>query len=427
MPDWLRSLFSRNWLLVCIGISAIFVLGAASGSKDSAAPVAGLPQVVAPAALDPGVGSSPLGPPPRGEFPLAKTAEGWVSQLALQYQPIVKVARADRFWPVSVNTVLRLQSGGKTTCMNSVSECPPAPALAALTPIGTPGDFLSYPGKPDNAQGQFEAAMQSLEISTSPGDWITDVNADPYKAAQLYFFQSDNVPKTKRTLPRGLISLQYWFFYPFNYLPVLLNAVLWAVDPETATKLTAGYHEGDFEHVSVLLQRLNKPGRDTYVPRFVYMAQHEGGRLFDWHPDQVELEGTHPIVHVGIGGHASYEHCGVHHRNPGFKLRSSYVGLQDYAICDERSAAETASPRGGVFTFDTDTPLVELKRDSWACWPGRFGRVVKKSGVERRMSKVFRKLGLPDIPAALRKVTDGPEAPLHQFENKGECPRSPNR
>jgi Vacuolar protein sorting-associated protein 62 len=399
-----------NWarVLSVVALGAIFGLGALSGGDDLGPLESPTSEISGPFAPDPGTGAAPLGPPPAGELPVSATAEGWISKLAEDYQPILKVARADRFWPVSVSTVLRLRSGGRYTCMSSVKECRTPLALTALTPAGKAEDFLTYPGRPNNAREQFEATLESLGIvSPVAAKWITDVTADPYKSAQIYFFRSDTNPKTKRKLPPGLINLQYWFFYPFNYLPLLVNPVLWTVDPDKATSANVGYHEGDFERISVLVERVNRPGRDRHVPKYVYMAQHKGGKLYDyWDQDQIKLDGAHPIVHVGIGGHASYPNCGAQHRG-GLTIGKAYLGLQDHAVCDDRSDTETGSPRGAVFTFGSNTPVVELERDSWACWPGRFGRVKKKGP-----------FGIP-LP---RNVVDGPETPLRQFENKDECP-----
>jgi hypothetical protein len=408
MPDWLRSVFTWTRLGAGIGIAALFGLGAVSGNDDAAVPVLNVPLPGVLSTGESGPGAT-VATPATPEKTVAETAPEWVSKLALRYQPIVAVARADRFWPVPVSSVLGLQAGERKTCLWSSRSCPPAaaPTLAQLTGDAGEGDYLVYPGLRDRAANQAEGIMQLLGINTTPKKWITDPGSSPYQSAQQYFFLGTRLPDSRRRVLPDRLSLQYWSFYPFNYLPIDFDIVGLPIDPETATRRNWNYHEGDWEHVSVLLRPVRRHTGDVFKPEYVYMARHDKeGELLDW--DKVERRGQHPVVYASLGGHTSYEHCGIHRRSVLWKWLRPIVGrfLYDVAVCDENGHVPKKAPAGPVFEFGPTTRLVELQAGSWACWRGRFGSLGKK---------IF------GIPRSMSRLSDGPKAPLRQFENKEVC------
>ena len=75
----------------------------------------------------------------------------------------------------------------------------------------------------------------------------------------------------------------------------------------------------------------------------------------------------------------------------------------------------------GRYAFPAaSTPLIDLARASWACWPGHFGEATAK---QRRLA------ALPESDprrwqAKVIKVA-GPRSPLMQAENAGVCERGP--
>jgi hypothetical protein len=404
----LGSLLSRGWVIAGVGLAGLTGVGVAVQDDGAAKPV---PPAAIPAAIDPATAPNPLTRAAGGEPTIDETADPTIAKLAHDYQPILVVARADRFWPVSLKTVLSLEVGGKKTCRHVGNLCPPTVGDLSATAAG--GDYLIYPGSPTNAQGQFEAVMQTLKIPESPATWITNVAAHPYKTAQFYVYFSgrvpdlkDNVEKSDEKLPEsGLVNIQYWFFYPLNYLPFEFHRGKLGelgVYPAKATRHNVNYHEGDWEHVSVLLGQSRGPRSITYSPRYLYMARHDNeGRVYRWGNPDVEWDGDHPVVYAAFGGHTSYARCGSQPRRPkvhGVRPFFPVPKLRDRVICALPSPRERRAPVGPVLRFGPNTTLVELKRDSFACWPGRFGRV------------------------GTRGVSKGPKAPLRQGENKSECP-----
>jgi hypothetical protein len=395
----LGSLLSRGWVIAGVGLAGLTGVGLAVQDDGAAKPV---PPAAIPAAIDPATAPNPLTRAAGGERTIDETADPTIAKLAHKYQPILVVARADRFWPVSLKTVLSLTVAGKTTCRHG-GACPPAPTYGDLGPPGIDKDYLSYPGSPKNAQAEFEAVMQTLEIPESPATWITNVAAHPYKTAQFYVYFAGRVPDVKdnaRTfdekLPKsGLVNIQYWFFYPLNYLPIRFrDPGKLGVDPTKATKHNTNYHEGDWEHVSVLLSPSAGSRGVSYSPRYLYMARHDNeGHVYRWSNPNLEWEGDHPVVYSAFGGHTSYRRCGPQARWPKKYRVRVRLPINDQVICEAPSPKYRRAPVGPLFRFGPNTTLVELKRDSWACWRGRFGRL-KGGGVE-----------------------NGPKAPLRQGEN----------
>ena len=89
----------------------------------------------------------------------------------------------------------------------------------------------------------------------------------------------------------GYLNLQYWFFYAYND---------WA----------SGYggfndHEGDWEGFHVFF-KLDAGNRLIEPPAYVCYLGHHSRITKPWtHPD-VKKVGTHPVIYVAAGSHASY-------------------------------------------------------------------------------------------------------------------------
>ena len=94
---------------------------------------------------------------------------------------------------------------------------------------------------------------------------------------------------------RGYKVLQYWFLYPYN---------------DWASHGGHNDHEGDWEVIYVFLD-------DQELPRHVAYSKHVairplyGPSTAVW-AEVEKVEGTHPVVYVGCGSHASYINKGKH-------------------------------------------------------------------------------------------------------------------
>ena len=119
--------------------------------------------------------------------------------------------------------------------------------------------------------------------------------------ADCYLPLSGGAPTVYGAVHRrgGRIVVQYWLFAPFN---------LWSpVVPAAANAWQA--HEGDWEHVAIVLGARGTPVTAGY-------AQHCGGVRLPWARVPLQRGTRRPLVYVGLGSHASYPSPGVHPTDP---------------------------------------------------------------------------------------------------------------
>jgi hypothetical protein len=93
-------------------------------------------------------------------------------------------------------------------------------------------------------------------------------------------------------LNRGYLVLHYWFFYAYNDWGSAHGGV--------------NDHEGDWEMIALYFQ--------DEEPTYIAYAAHIGTpTVHRWETGAVEKrQGTHPVVYVGCGSHASYPSGGTH-------------------------------------------------------------------------------------------------------------------
>jgi hypothetical protein len=344
-----------------------------------------------------------------GEPPIERTTPAALARLARRFQPTVEVTVADRFWPVSVASVLEdrgtpgyglLHGGHRGTCLVHQGRCDVSPpTLSQLTPMGAgTSDYLDYPATLDHGDptAQFQAFLRGQGLpERSTDDWLANPAAlDPWRSAQIYFYDAGigHYGARHRGAPPGLRSLQYWFFYPYNYYPTVVAPRLMPSSPLAADRVNTDLHEGDWEHVSVLLDP------KTSEPRYLYMARHDDeGQALAWNSPLLGFDHGHPIVQAALGGHPTYpDRCGNY---PRAKLKGL---LSDWVVCGS-----------GRFAFGAaTTPLVDLARTSWACWPGHFGEATPKE---------LHDGNLPEYDPRKQIRVAGPLSPLRQAENTHVC------
>ncbi|HWF75276.1 MAG TPA: hypothetical protein VG186_18160 [Solirubrobacteraceae bacterium] len=382
---------------------------------------------------DPALGAGVIVPAPGvapkqahdGEPPI-EAQEGTpaaIARLARQYQPTLLVTVADRFWPVSVNALLAdRRENGDTTCLiqkRSTTVCGSKLTAQDLSgPGSTATDYLQFPEPithdPDGV-GQFKAFMNGQDVNPGPlHAWLADPGLlRPWYTAQIYFYLGPTVslarfPTPATSLPpatpgQRFIPLEYWFYYPYNYFPLLSDSHLMDAAPLAGDNLNVDFHQGDWEHVDVLLDAA------TLKPAWLYMARHSGeGQFVQWGSPYLALDAGHPIVQAALGGHPTYEPgCGVRIRNQPASV------LDDWLVCGS-----------GRFAFRaTSTPLVDIARQPWVCWPGHFGA----AGTRDEIQAATKNEGLID-QAWGQVYVAGPQAPALQAENyKGTCSNAGGR
>lgn len=314
---------------------------------------------------DPAKRTPRCGPPPME----APVADDWQHRLAAKYQPELVLDREDGFWPVPVRTLFSIRDRRATICRRV------APGDDGCLRLGTPGDFpwiggegewLEYPAATDDIDAQHDQMVEALGT------------ADPEKTAAEYFLVH-GVPGQGKP-----VSIQYWFFYPFNYQPAGDHFAL------------GGYHEGDFEAIGVLLSAAGEP-------RYVWMNRHDKeGRAFPWSDAALTVEGDHARVFAARGSHATYENC-ERQRRP----------LQLEGLIDDRPACED---QRRLPLAPEVTPLIDLSRVGWGCWQGLFGHRKGKGAYERIPSLIN---DAPKSPLWQQKFGGGEERPCRGLADPG--------
>jgi hypothetical protein len=345
-----------------------------------------------------------------GEPPIEQTTPG-IAQLARHFQPTILVTVADRFWPVSVGALLAdLGSDGKHTCLYRASQkdCPiSGPTLTDLQPQGSnPDDFLQYPPPLDpDSTSQFNAFVRGQQgIQTAVPtlhSWLRDPGLlNVWNSAQVYFYYAgwahpSRWPVPNRSIPDGrLIALQYWFFYPYNYYPTATTSRLMNDAPLAADVVNTDLHQGDWEHITVLVDP------KTETAQWVYMARHSHeGQYYPWNSPQLSFDEGHLVVEAAFGGHPSYDaHCGA-------RLRFIHPldgSVSDWVVCGS-----------GRFAFRAaTTPLVDIATAPWACWEGHFGVASSTEVGHAKQSE-----GSIQRAIDANYYVAGPRSPLWQAEN----------
>ena len=361
-----------------------------------------------------------------GEPPIQQTADARIARLARRYQPTVEVTVADRFWPVSAGAALAsLGPHGTRTCLFTSQTATQCQTVTSIPASGDSTAYLRFPSTSDfrhravteDPTSQFLAFMHGAHVNPgSTHHWLADPGAlDPWRTAQVYFYFAGPVhyagiagrlphwpvvgsvqptPADAVATSEGLIGLQYWFFYPYNYYPLAVRSQLMSRAPLAGDVQNVDLHQGDWEHVTVLLDER------TLQPVALYTGRHDDeGMFIPWNSRFLTFDQGHPVVQAAFGGHPTYP------RGCGEQTRSKHGAglLSDWLACGS-----------GRFGFRAaSTPLVDLaSRDtSWACWPGHFGEGRYGFEVSTPTADWFTTTVTKYVNVA------GPRSPLWQAEN----------
>jgi hypothetical protein len=326
---------------------------------------------------------------PGNELPVQDTDPPAIAALALRYQPTLVVSGFDRFWPVSLVALLGTRWDGHATCIYIGGSCRISnPGARSFTGVGSRSDYIRYPTRVDSVKDTYLGAAEALGVPNAVArKWPHHLAAiDPFGSAQVYFYYLARTrPHSYPGAPAGLISLEYWFYYPLNYFPTVRFPLEALTNPIGSTIGNSDYHQGDLEHVAVLLDPKNMQ------PRYLWMARHANeGQLYRWHSHSVQWDGDHATVYSALGSHSSYANCGIQRRS------RTYWFINDYVVC---------KPHQDYGFLYSTTPLVDLTHTTWGCWRGHLGQAGR---------------GISAGSFAFVPYEDtGPASPLYQQENFG--------
>ncbi|GAB3014880.1 hypothetical protein GCM10011376_07060 [Nocardioides flavus (ex Wang et al. 2016)] len=192
-------------------------------------------------------------------------------RLAEAYAPVMMLVRQDEscgpgepYVPSDVDALFDEPSialRGPWTDRDLVAVAPSVEELAE----GLEGYALDQPGDP-------------LEPGCDYEDWADSVwGSSPEPTIYAHVATEAGV--------EDRIALQYFFYYPFN---------------DYNNK-----HESDWERIQVEFPAGDAATALETGPDLVLYAQHYGAERADWDDDKLELDGTHPVVYVSAGSHAS--------------------------------------------------------------------------------------------------------------------------
>ncbi len=239
-----------------------------------------LARILSPILLAVLVGTLAGGPvqaaPTRADQSADQSAE---EELAETYAPRIVVVRQDEpcgpgepYVPVDVDPLLGNDSvalRGPWTSHDLVSVAPTAEQLGA----GLDGYALDFPG-------------DALKPGCTYEKWVDRLwGRRPQPTVYAHVATQKGV--TDR------IAVQYWFFYAYN---------------DYNNK-----HEGDWERIQVEFPAGDAETALQTGPDEVFYSQHYGSERAVWGGDKLRVEdGTHPVVYVSAGSHASQYSEGVY-------------------------------------------------------------------------------------------------------------------
>jgi Vacuolar protein sorting-associated protein 62 len=120
------------------------------------------------------------------------------------------------------------------------------------------------------------------------------------------------------------IDLQYWIWYPYNdYSPTIPPGDVWQV------------HEGDWESVSVILDRQGRP-------LLVALSRHCAGARRAW--ARSPKRDRRPLVHVALGSHANYYAAGTYPHDPSCWPRELRDVVRALKLVDRTENGRTVRP-----------------------------------------------------------------------------------
>jgi len=260
----------------------------------------------------------------------AHAEQSAAQQLADTYAPVLALEpqqqpcdSGEAYRPTSVNTLLGKQGAFlRAPDDKVVKEAPTGPDLFGLGQ----GYYLDQPGDPLNPGCTYEQSFQKWNQGRPPLMYA-HVAGDPAH--------------------RDKLAVQYWFFYTYNDF--------------------TDKHEGDWEMAQVDFDGPTPEEALSRGPYEVGLAQHAGGERADWTSDTLERQGTHPLLHVATGSHATYF---------GRQLYLGRSASEGFGCDDTRDATKQIHPQVELLP---EVPSSASKPFSWLAFQGRWGQ--KEKGI----------------------------------------------
>jgi len=244
-------------------------------------------------------------------------------ELLARYQPVLVLDQTEHFAPIGVEAFLT-EAG-----------------LERLGDSGYEAAEMPKHGLPTHGDG-----WRLNEAACSPAVGLPSVGcyaAGPVTAPVVY---------ARHEKQHGTTVLQYWYLYEYNF---------WSLQ-YPASDLVWQAHEGDWEVVTIVLDREHNPVQAGY-------SQHCGGERKDWASVPKAPVSDHPLVFVGTGSHANLFAPGAHPIDTVCYPPEAVAFFAAYHVTpfDVNVPGRTLGP---------ETTAIERVRDrepSWLRFPGTWG------------------------------------------------------
>ena len=190
--------------------------------------------------------------------------------LAERHAPVVRIVEqtnqcghGEPFVPTDIDVVLGDETVALRGPWNRTDLVKIAPLAKDL--VGRYEYHLDFPGDPLDAGCDYQRWAKRLTQGSKPTVYA-HVVTEPGRP--------------------GKVSLQYWFFYPFNDFN--------------------NTHEGDWEMIQLVFDAADTHDALAKDPVDVGYSAHEGAEQATWDDEKLEVvDGTRPVVYPSLGSHAN--------------------------------------------------------------------------------------------------------------------------
>jgi Vacuolar protein sorting-associated protein 62 len=242
---------------------------------------------------------------------------------------------AERYAPV-----MMLKHNDDPPCSTSGEQYLPASVRILL---GNPDVTLLYEPKGEKKKVVKHGAT-SQDIAGLDGDYYLNQRGNPYRPGCIYARDSERLTRHRSPVIYAHIarqpgytgfSLQYWFYYWFNHFNDL--------------------HEGDWEMIQLAFPSDSVRAALSRTPSEVAYAQHGGGETASWDDSKLAKEGTHPVVYVASGSHASQYQSALYlgRGRHGLGLGCDDTRGKSFAVRPVPVLVSTYPSQGGAFGWLT--------------------------------------------------------------------------